>query len=259
MKTVSEEELVSSWEMVYNISLNMLHNPADAEDAVQEIFEKAARRIQSFQGRSAFSTWVYSIARNHLLDIRQKGFRDEISFDLFERDVTGFDPYMNELGLSPAEEKIYIDQIKNGCTLAMLQCLKPESRLIYILSNIFAFSGKDAAEICCMEEAKYRKKLSRARAAVSGFMQKNCGLQNPVAFCSCRNRILIAREQGRVQKDFPSHTPRLIRDCTAELNELDASAEIFRQNWFIEHPVDFALKIKSRFKVFAENFLCSSE
>ncbi len=239
--------------MVYNISLNMLHNPADAEDAVQEIFEKAAEGFSSFKGHSKLSTWIYSIARNHLLDIRRKGFRDQISFELFEHDVTHFKPYENELGFNEAEEKIYIEQIKNGCTLAMLQCLDPESRLIYILSNIFAFSGKDAAEICGLQEAAYRKKLSRARAAVSGFMQKNCGLQNPEAFCSCGKRILIAQERGRVQKHFPPPSFKLIRECTAELNDLDASSVIFRNNWFYEHSTDFAEKLTSRFKILSRN------
>jgi RNA polymerase sigma-70 factor, ECF subfamily len=46
----------------------MLHNPLDAEDARQEALLQAARRIASFNGRSAFSTWLYVITKNVCLN-----------------------------------------------------------------------------------------------------------------------------------------------------------------------------------------------
>ena len=52
---------------VYRTVLVILGNPADAQDAMQDAFLKAFRHISEFQGRSRFSTWLLSIARNTAL------------------------------------------------------------------------------------------------------------------------------------------------------------------------------------------------
>lgn len=53
-------------------ALRVLHNPDDAEDAVQEAFLKIWRSLASFEGRSSFSTWVHRIVTNASLDIMRK-------------------------------------------------------------------------------------------------------------------------------------------------------------------------------------------
>ena len=53
-----EELLVSVQDMIYNLSLRMLGNPCDAEDASQEIFIRIITRLSTFKKESAFSTWV---------------------------------------------------------------------------------------------------------------------------------------------------------------------------------------------------------
>jgi RNA polymerase sigma-70 factor, ECF subfamily len=60
-------------------ALRVLHNPDDAEDAVQEAFLKIWRSLASFAGRSSFSTWVHRIVTNASLDIlRKSAARPEI-------------------------------------------------------------------------------------------------------------------------------------------------------------------------------------
>jgi RNA polymerase sigma-70 factor (ECF subfamily) len=53
-------------------ALRVLHNPDDAEDAVQEAFLKIWRSLPSFEGRSSFSTWVHRIVTNASLDLMRK-------------------------------------------------------------------------------------------------------------------------------------------------------------------------------------------
>ena len=57
---------------VYNLALRMLWQPADAEDATQEILIKVITRLGQFRQESAFTTWVYQIATNHLLTMRRR-------------------------------------------------------------------------------------------------------------------------------------------------------------------------------------------
>src|SRR5215469_8025685 len=46
---------------VYALCLRMLHDPTEAEDALQDIFLQLFRKIQTFRGESAFSTWLHRL------------------------------------------------------------------------------------------------------------------------------------------------------------------------------------------------------
>jgi RNA polymerase sigma-70 factor (ECF subfamily) len=65
--------------MVYQRALNMLGNPADAEEATQEVFIRAFNGLESFRGGSKPSTWLYSITTRHCLNlIRDRKRRREL-------------------------------------------------------------------------------------------------------------------------------------------------------------------------------------
>jgi RNA polymerase sigma-70 factor, ECF subfamily len=52
---------------VYSLCLRMLHDPTDAEDALQDAFLQLFRKIQTFRGESAFSSWLHRLAVNVVL------------------------------------------------------------------------------------------------------------------------------------------------------------------------------------------------
>ena len=58
-----------------NLARNVLGNPIDAEDAVQETFLKVHRSIASFRGQSSFVTWIYRILINTCYDARRSRLR----------------------------------------------------------------------------------------------------------------------------------------------------------------------------------------
>jgi RNA polymerase sigma-70 factor (ECF subfamily) len=58
-----------------NVARNVLGNPVDAEDAVQETFLKVQRSIASFRGQSSFVTWTYRILINTCYDARRSRLR----------------------------------------------------------------------------------------------------------------------------------------------------------------------------------------
>ena len=65
-KDVLETLITGVQDMVFNLSLRMLGTFADAEDATQDILLKMITHLSSFRGDSAFTTWVFRIAANHL-------------------------------------------------------------------------------------------------------------------------------------------------------------------------------------------------
>ena len=54
--------------MVFRVALRLVGNEADAEEIVQEAFLRGYQRLESFQGRSGFGTWIYRIAVNCALN-----------------------------------------------------------------------------------------------------------------------------------------------------------------------------------------------
>ena len=63
---------------IFGLALRMLQNRADAEDMLQEIFLQAHDRLPSFEGRSAFGTWLYRLSVNRCLDhLRSRGAKEQ--------------------------------------------------------------------------------------------------------------------------------------------------------------------------------------
>lgn len=73
---------------IFNLSLRMLGFVHDAEDATQEILIKATTRLSTFRGDSKFSTWLYRIAVNYLIDYKKSPFYERpLSFEYYGNDI----------------------------------------------------------------------------------------------------------------------------------------------------------------------------
>lgn len=174
-------------EDVYRLALRMLWNREDAEDATQEILVRIVTRLSQFQFRSRLKTWAYRLAVNYILDHRKSPIeRRELTFEQFAEDLTG--------GLAPAsaaetERSVLIEEVKVGCSLAMLQCLDRPHRVAFVLGDILELSGPEAAEILDIEPALFRKRLQLAREAVHNFLRAHCGLVSDAAACRCHRRV----------------------------------------------------------------------
>src|SRR3982750_1601555 len=79
----SLETLIARYhDYVYNISYKMLWNIADAQDITQEILITVITKLDSFKQERAFKTWLFRIAKNHILnDLKSKERRIQFSFE----------------------------------------------------------------------------------------------------------------------------------------------------------------------------------
>ncbi len=63
---------------VYHLARRLLGNAADAEDVTQDVFVQVVRKLPSFRGEAAFSTWLYRVVVNAALAYRrQRAVREE--------------------------------------------------------------------------------------------------------------------------------------------------------------------------------------
>jgi RNA polymerase sigma factor (sigma-70 family) len=184
---------------VYGVALRFLWHPQDAEDATQEILIRVITGLGGFRGDSGFRTWVYRVACNTLLTLRKQRMEQRsMSFEEFGEDLArglSDDPLYVE---HDVEHELLLEEVKIGCTLAMLLCLDRNHRLAYILGEIVELDHHEAAEVLETTPAAFRKRLSRARASITSFVTSRCGLVNPANACRCRRRVATAIDLGRV-------------------------------------------------------------
>jgi RNA polymerase sigma factor (sigma-70 family) len=178
---------------VFNLCVRMLGNRDDAADACQEILLKVTTHLSSFRGDAAFSTWVYQIARNHLLNAATRSREcPELSFDTLSATLQaglelGVDTW-NSRALQP-DEKFAAREMAVTCTQSMLMRLDREHRLAYLLDAVFGLSSEESATVLEISAPAYRKRLSRARKILDGFAQSTCGLVNSDAACRCEKQV----------------------------------------------------------------------
>ncbi len=187
---------------VYGIALRFLWHPQDAEDATQEILIKVITNLGGFRGESGFKTWVYRIASNTLLTLKKKRMEKQaMTFDEFSEDLSqGISSTAIHIECD-LDEKLLLEEVKVGCTLAMLMCLDRKHRLAYILGEIVELDHCEAAIVLEIPQATFRKQLSRARQRILSVMTSKCGLVNPKNICRCRKRVYAAVHLGRISPD----------------------------------------------------------
>jgi RNA polymerase sigma factor (sigma-70 family) len=212
---------------VHTLALRMTACPQDAEDATQEVLIKVLTRLDSFRGDAAVTTWVYRVAANHLLD-RAKSTTERLSMTFSEfADDLHTDLSAPSAATDPSNDLLALE-VKQGCTLALLTCLDRPTRLAYVLGEILEVPTAIGAEVCSITEAAYRKRLSRARQKIRGFLETNCGLVNPRAECHCRRRVPAAMAAGRIDRTRPSVTPARLEEATTAIETLYDAAQLVR-------------------------------
>ncbi|MEC9123318.1 MAG: sigma-70 family RNA polymerase sigma factor, partial [Verrucomicrobiota bacterium] len=77
------EELIGLWKMpLFRFFLRSLNHHEDAEDLTQRVFIRIYRSSERYQAKAKFSTWVFTIARNLLIDeIKKRNRRPQMVFD----------------------------------------------------------------------------------------------------------------------------------------------------------------------------------
>ena len=231
---------------VYGLALRMLWNREDAEDATQEILVRAITRLSQFDFRSKLKTWVYKIAVNYVLDVKKSPVeRMHLTFERFAEDLA--DGLSSE-GPAETERSVLIEEVKVGCTLAMLQCLDRPHRLAYVLGEIFELPGPEAAEALEIAPELFRKRLQYARAAVESFTRNYCGLASDTAACACHRRVPAAVRAGRVRPDaldFASRAAsyRDIRDHIRQFEGERQALEVHRSTWPKPATVDLTRRL----------------
>lgn len=220
-------------DMVFNLSLRMLGTFADAEDATQDILLKMITHLSSFRGESAFTTWVFRIAVNHLKNYKKHMFAQyPLSFEFYGDDIeNGKIQDVPDLTQN-VEKDILAEELKMSCTNVMLQCLDTESRCIFILGTMFQIDSRMAGDILDMTPEAYRQRLSRIRRKMADFLSHYCG-EYGSGRCRCKERVNYAIQSRRLhpqQLDYMTAAEipiKTILDVKSAMEEIDDLSQDF--------------------------------
>ena len=112
---------------VFRLALRFFGNRADAEDASQEALIQIVTRLNRFSGRSTFETWAYSVASRKFLSMARGGA--SLSFEQFSEELANVPtPGMGVAPPPDVDADLLAQELRIGCTLAMLLCLDPAHR-----------------------------------------------------------------------------------------------------------------------------------
>jgi RNA polymerase sigma factor (sigma-70 family) len=216
---------------VYGLAWRFLWHPEDAEDATQEILVRLVTKLGSFRGESGFRTWMFQVACNALRSTRRRRMEERsVSLEAFAADL-GEGLSDEPVTVSPPiDHALLLEEVKIGCTTAMLLCLDREHRLAYILGEILELDHLTSALALEVTPAAYRQRLARARTAIVGLMRARCGLAHPDNPCRCRRRVATAIARGHVdpQRLLFAHSSEQARMFPAVLEEIRRLDEMQR-------------------------------
>lgn len=143
---------------VYNLAYRMLNNSREAEEAAQEAFIRAWTRLESYNPKHKFSTWMLSITSNYCIDLIRKRRAILLSID---EPLPSHPSLMSEKESGPEGKAIAADREDTVQTL--LQELPEEYRQAVVLRYWYEHSYEEIADIMQTSVSAIKSRLFRAR------------------------------------------------------------------------------------------------
>ena len=159
-------DIVKRYEQkLYNFSLRMCRDAADAEDAVQEIFLNVFRYLKDFRYETKFKNWLYRVAASTCIKKRRKSKfapERELSLDeFFPQDEAEVPDQVPKWALMPLD-KLLNDELLDKINAAIF-ALPEKYRLVIVLRDIEGFGTAETAQILNLSDANVKVRLHRAR------------------------------------------------------------------------------------------------
>jgi RNA polymerase sigma-70 factor, ECF subfamily len=159
------EQLVKRHERrMFRIAHNLLHHREDAEDAVQEAFLKAFRKLQQFQGRSKFATWLTRITVNQALAKlrREPAFWSSLAEDPQDEAEAAISP-QEIADWAPNPETVYTTLELRELLEKTLRRLSSKMGSVFLLHDVEGLTLEETAQALGVSVSAVKTRSFRAR------------------------------------------------------------------------------------------------
>lgn len=165
--TRAQEGDESAFEMLYrqhrrrifSICLRMVRNVADAEDLAQEAFLQAFRKLHTFRGDAAFSTWLHRLTVNVVLMRFRKRHISELPLE----ETPGPEDSRDEQAAIRTDDMLLIRSVDRITLERVIQELPPGYQLIFVLHDVLGYEHSEIAEILNCSVGNSKSQLHKAR------------------------------------------------------------------------------------------------
>ncbi len=149
---------------VYSICLRMLQSPSEAEDLTQDVFIQLYRKIGSFRGDSAFTTWLHRMTVNQvLMHFRKRTVKYEKTTE------EGETPDQMVTGTSDPNKMRIVDKIALDNAI---QQLPTGYKNVFVLHDVEGFEHEEVARILGCSVGTSKSQLHKARLKLQKLLQK---------------------------------------------------------------------------------------
>jgi len=162
---------------VFNFCFRMLSDREAAHDATQEVFLKVVRNAAKWERQAKFTTWLFTLARNHCIDgLRKASHRKTTSLD---QSLKGAEDKGTTLGDRVADEQSVTpdrgaESLRLRQTLAQaITSLSQEQREVFVMREYSGMPFKEIAEVVGVPENTVKSRMRYALEHLRGFLAKH--------------------------------------------------------------------------------------
>ena len=148
----------------YSLCLRMTSSQTESEDLTQEVFIQLFRKIGSFRGESAFSTWLHRLTVNQvLMHFRRRSVKNE---------KTSEDGEMPEQIVPGTENQARMPVLDRIALKNAIEQLPPGYKNAFILHDVEGFEHEEVARILGISVGTSKSQLHKARLKLRGLLIK---------------------------------------------------------------------------------------
>jgi len=156
---------------LYGMIYNMTSNREDTADLLQDVFAKAYRSLKRFMGRSAFYTWIYSIAVNMTLNfLKKRGRYHKVSLDDVDAGIENDPEFIKVTTANGGTLRdVNVHELQKKLNEAMMR-LSEDHRTVVTLYDIQGLQHSEISKILGVSEGTVRSRLFYAHRQLQNFL-----------------------------------------------------------------------------------------
>lgn len=150
---------------IYRVARRLLDDPRDVEEVTQDVLLTAVRKVQTFKGEAAFSSWLYRIAANAAYQrLRARRTRAEVSLEPFLPVFDDEGRYVEPVRdwSSRLDDPAVAGELREAIARSVGQ-LPEEYRVVALLRDVEGLSNEEVAATLGLTVAAVKSRLHRAR------------------------------------------------------------------------------------------------
>jgi RNA polymerase sigma-70 factor (ECF subfamily) len=167
------EELIERYQSkVYNLAMRFTRNHEDAEEVLQDVFTTLYQKLEGFQGKSAFSSWLYRIIVNAaFMKLRKRKQNNTISIEDLAPTVRQ-QQVEKEHSLANRSDLLSINKEMRDIIESALNRLPEQYRAVFVLRDVDGLSNQEVGEILELSIPAVKSRLHRSRLMLRKRLQR---------------------------------------------------------------------------------------